>query len=65
MPYDFIYKWNLALVGVAQWIEHQPVNKKVAGLSPSKSTCLDCGPGPHWEKEAVQEANLFLKVLCK
>ena len=31
------------LTAVAQWIEHQPENRKVAGLIPSN---LDCGPGP-------------------
>ena len=35
-----------ALAGVAQWIEHQPENQRVAGLIPSQGTCLDCGPGP-------------------
>ena len=35
-----------ALVGVAQWIECQPVNLKVASLIPSQGTCLGCGPGP-------------------
>ena len=37
----------LALAGVAQWIEHWPVNQRVAGLIPSQGTCLGCGPGPH------------------
>ena len=35
-----------ALTGVAQWIECQPVNRKVADLIPSQGTCLGCGPGP-------------------
>ena len=35
-----------ALAGVAQWIEHQPVNQRVAGGIPSQGTCLGCGPGP-------------------
>ena len=35
----------LALAGVAQWIECQPMNQKVAGSIPSQGTCLDCGPG--------------------
>ena len=29
-----------ALAGVAQWIEHQPANPKLTGLSPSQDTCL-------------------------
>ena len=35
-----------ALVGVAQWIEHWPVNQRVSGLVPSQGTGLGCGPGP-------------------
>ena len=35
-----------ALTGVAQWIEHQPVNQRVTGLIPSQGTCLGCRPGP-------------------
>ena len=36
---------HLALAGVAQWIEQQPVNQRVAGLIPSQGTRLDCRPG--------------------
>ena len=36
----------LALAGVAQWIEHQPVNQRVTSSVPSQGTCLGCGPGP-------------------
>ena len=36
----------LAPAGVAQWIEHWPVNPKVTGLISSQSTCLGCGLGP-------------------
>ena len=39
----------MALTGVAQWIEHGPVNQRVAGLIPSQGTCLGCGPGPQEE----------------
>ena len=35
-----------ALAGVAQWVEHQPVNQRVAGSIPSQDTGLGCGPGP-------------------
>ena len=35
-----------ALAGVAQWIEREPTNQRVAGLIPSQGTCLGCGPGP-------------------
>ena len=34
-----------ALAGVAQWIEHQPVNQRVASLIPSQGTCPGCRPG--------------------
>ena len=39
-------KW--ALAGVAQWIEHQPVNQGVASSIPGQGTCLGCGPDPRW-----------------
>ena len=42
-------KQNVALAGVAQWIECWPVNQKVSGSIPSLSTCLGCGPGPQLE----------------
>ena len=35
-----------ALACVAQWMECQPVNQKVAGSIPGQGTCLGCGPGP-------------------
>ena len=38
----------VALAGVAQWIEHQPANQRVASLIPSQGTCLGCRPGPQW-----------------
>ena len=37
----------LALAGVAQGIECQPANQRVAGLITSQGTCLGCRPGPH------------------
>ena len=37
---------DIALAGVAQWTECQPVNQRVAGLFPSQGTWLGCGPGP-------------------
>ena len=39
---DFMY---LALTGVAQWTEHQPVNQGVTSSIPSQGTCLGCAPG--------------------
>ena len=32
--------------GVAQWIEHWPVNQRVASSIPSQGTYLGCEPGP-------------------
>ena len=37
---------SIALAGVAQWIEHWPVNQRVAGSIPSQDTWLGCRPGP-------------------
>ena len=43
----FVFKnTELALAGVAQCMEHRPVNRKVAGSIPSQGTCLGCEPGP-------------------
>ena len=39
---------SLALAGVAQWIEHWPVNQRIAGLIPSQGTCLGCRQSPWW-----------------
>ena len=36
---------QIALAGVAQWIEHGPVNQRVAGSIPCQGTCLSCRPG--------------------
>ena len=39
-------KEEIALAGVAQWIERQPTNQRVTGLIPSQGTCVGCGSGP-------------------
>ena len=39
-------KWFATLAGVAQWIQCQPENQRVAGSIPSQGTGLCCGPGP-------------------
>ena len=39
---------NLALAGVAQWIERQTAKQRITGSIPSQGTCLDCRPGPQW-----------------
>ena len=38
--------WTKALADVAQWIEHQPANQRVASSIPSQGTCLGYRPGP-------------------
>ena len=46
IEYNFIITYkimNLALAGVAQWIECRPANQRIAGLIPSQGTCLGCG----------------------
>ena len=37
---------GIALAGVAQWIECQPSNQRVAGSIPNEGICLGWGPGP-------------------
>ena len=46
MRFELHIKNSWARAGVAQWIEHRPVNQRVAGSIPSQGTCLGCGPGP-------------------
>ena len=36
----------LDLAGVGQWIEHGPINQRVAGSIPSQGPCLGCRPDP-------------------
>ena len=48
---------------MAQWIECQPSNWKVASSIPSQGTCLGCGPGPQlgaWERQWVSLAHWCL-----
>ena len=44
--FDSAINSNGALAGVALWIEHRPMNQRVAGLIPSHGTYLGCGPDP-------------------
>ena len=37
---------TIALAGMSQWIERQPVNQEVAGLISRQGICLGCGSGP-------------------
>ena len=39
----------MALAGVAQWVECQPGNQRLAGLIPSQDARLHCRPGPQEE----------------
>ena len=39
---------EIALSGVAQWIECWPANQRVANSIPIQGTRLGCGPGPQW-----------------
>ena len=43
-----IKNMNSCLAGVAQWIEHWPVNQRVTGSIPSWGTCLVAGQVPGW-----------------
>ena len=45
-PRTSLKKVLRSLADIAQWIEHGPVNQRVAGWIPSQGTCLGCGPGP-------------------
>ena len=45
------------LAGVAQWIEHWPMNQSVTGSFPSQGTCLGCRPGSLFE--GTQEATIY------
>ena len=51
---------------MTQWIECRPANQRVAGLIPSQSTCLGCGPGPQLgvcERQPHIDVSLFLPPL--
>ena len=49
-------------MGVAQWIECGPGNRKVAGLIPSQGTHLGCGPGPQLEACKRQPVDISLPL---
>ena len=55
--------------GVAQWLEHWPVNQKVTSSIPSQGTCLSYGPGPQYgacEKQPTDVSlPLFLPIYLK
>ena len=57
--------WKHVLADVAQWIECQPVNQRVAGSIPRQGTCLGCGPGPQQgvcERQPHFDVSLFLSL---
>ena len=51
-----------ALAGVAQWREHGPANRKVAGSIPSQGTGLGCRPGPQQEGVRGNHTLIFLSL---
>ena len=42
----YLHVKEIALAGVAQWIEDRPVNQRVAGSISSQGTCQGCRTGP-------------------
>ena len=44
-PTDILKIIIIVMADVAQWIEHQPANQRVASLIPSQGTFLGYGPG--------------------
>ena len=57
---DSLKAW-WALAGVAQYIECQPANQRVASSIPSQGTCQGCGPGPRYrvhERQTHVDASL-------
>ena len=54
------------LADVAQWIEHRPVNQRVASSIPGQGTCLDYRPG-HWVGASERQrmgVSLTLQCCC-
>ena len=54
----------MALAGVVQWIERQPMNQKVAGSIPSLGTCLGCRLGPQLGVCKRQPVDVSLAYRC-
>ena len=48
------------LAGVAQWIEHRPVNRKVVGSIAGQGTRLACQPGPQVGARERQPVDISL-----
>ena len=52
---------NIAMAGVAQWIEQQPANERVTSWIPCQGTRLGCRPGPQlWARERQTYADVPL-----
>ena len=56
-----IKKKERVLAGVAQWIEYQPVNHRVAGSIPSQGTAWVAG---HVPSRGLVRSNHTLMFLC-
>ena len=62
-------KWNTVtlkknqrcLAGVAQWIEHQPANQRVAGSIPNQDTCLGYRSGP-WKGTHERQPHIDISL---
>ena len=61
--YNFQKRYDTSdQAGVAQWIEHWPVNKRVAGLIPSQGTCLVAGQVPKRGRARGNHTLMFLSL---
>ena len=61
----FLKYYKRALAGVAQWVEHGPVDQRVTGSIPRQSTCPGCGSGPQWgvhERQPHIDVSLFFSL---
>ena len=52
----------VVLAGVAQRVEHQTANQKVAGSILSQGTYLGCGPAPHLGACVRGNQSMFLSL---
>ena len=53
---------HMALTGVAQWIEYQPVNQRVAGPIPSQAHAWVTGQVPRWRQRRGNHTLMFLSL---
>ena len=53
--------YDVALAGVAQWIELWPVKQRVAGSISSQGTCLGCRLGP-WLCRCISHISMFVSL---